>query len=221
MGGFKPLLDIGGKPALFHLLDSIRMAGLDRIIIVTGHGHERIERALAGNDCQLSVLTAYNADYGNGMFSSVKAGIEALRNGDELQAALLFPVDAPLVSAETIAGLIDAHYMHSSILKNQPLSGADSCEKPKASLDFAAFAVTVYKGKNGHPLLIPSEYFGEILDYAGEGGIKAIRNKYADSMIRYETEDEGCVLDMDTPEDYEKLLAHYLSSTEQRQNKWD
>ena len=33
-------------------------------------------------------------------------------------------------------------------------------------------------------------------------------------MLRYEVDDEGCVLDMDTPEDYEKLLSYYGRKTD-------
>jgi CTP:molybdopterin cytidylyltransferase MocA len=70
------------------------------------------------------------------------------------------------------------------------------------------FAVPVFKGKNGHPLLIPHEYFREILSYKGDGGLKAIRSKYDTDMIRFETEDAGCVLDMDTPDDYKMIIEY-------------
>ena len=206
MGEFKPLLDIGGKPALLRLLSAITSAGLSHITVVTGHGHEAIEAALAedngdgsirGTDLLIDksikrsvpliepspLSLVYNKNYKRGMFSSIQAGI---KKATETDAALLFPVDVPLVAAETIRALIAAW------------------EKGGAS----RFAVPSYRGKNGHPLLVPSAYFGAILDYTGEGGLKEIRNRYIAEMLRYETDDEGCVLDMDTPEDYEKLLAY-------------
>jgi len=179
MGYFKPLLDIGGKPALTRLLDSISTAGLSRTCVVTGHGHETVEAALPPG-----CIAVYNADYENGMFSSIQAGIE---KATETDAALLFPVDVPLVAPETIKGLV--------------------AEWEKG--DVSRFAVPEFEGKNGHPLLIPRAYFGAILDYTGEGGLKEIRNRYISEMLRYETNDRGCVLDMDTPEDYNQLLSYY------------
>jgi broad specificity phosphatase PhoE len=93
--------------------------------------------------------------------------------------------------------------------------------QPNASSSLAAngpnalpFAVPVYQGKNGHPLLIPSKYFREILAYEGEGGLKAVRSRYDDALIKVETDDEGCTLDMDTPQDYEKLKAYYFQQND-------
>ena len=203
MGGFKPLLDIGGKPALIRLLNSISSAGLSRITVVTGHGREKIEAALETKGDEPSVLLSptlrtegsspfvlYNENYESGMFSSIQAGIKKATGTD---AALLFPVDVPLVAADTIKDLIAAW------------------EKS----DISRFAVPFFEGKNGHPLLIPGAYYSAILEYTGDGGLKEIRNRHIAEMIRYETDDMGCVLDMDTPEDYNELLSYYRRSTDE------
>lgn len=68
------------------------------------------------------------------------------------------------------------------------------------------FYVPVFEGKKGHPLLIPAAYSEEICSYDGPGGLKAITDRYWDRMIRVPVEDEGCLLDMDTPEGYEEIL---------------
>ena len=205
MGEFKPLLDIGGKPALFRLLDTIRQVdSIMRVIVVTGHGYESISAALREYDGAGEghrVYTIYNKDYKEGMFSSVKAGIRAAGNN-----VLLFPADVPLVAAGTINGLIDAWerlYGSSPSVSAQGDSSYGAARS--ASAGPAPFAVPVFGGRNGHPLLIPRERFKEILAFEGDGGLKAVRGRYDADMIRYVTDDEGCVLDMDTPEDYEKL----------------
>ena len=69
------------------------------------------------------------------------------------------------------------------------------------------FYVPVFEGKKGHPLLIPAVYSGEICRYDDPGGLKAITDRHWDRMVRVPVEDEGCVLDMDTPEGYEEILA--------------
>jgi CTP:molybdopterin cytidylyltransferase MocA len=200
MDGFKPLLDVGGKPALVRLLDTIALAGIENIIVITGHGYEKIE-AIIGVP---TVKIIYNKDYESGMFGSVKTGIKDIMGTDSARpetAALLFPVDVPLVNAHTITGLISAFE------RNQ--TGTGSVRPPnKCFPKRRPFAVPVFEGRNGHPLLIPGDYFEEILAYEGEGGLKGVRSIYDADMIRYDVNDEGCVLDMDTREDYAKLLEY-------------
>ena len=211
MDGFKPLLDIGGRPALFRLLDSILDAGIRNIIIVTGHRHDLLEEAVVRFKSADNLFIAHNAEYESGMFSSVKTGIRftmdlelSLYDGD-LRAALLFPVDVPLVSAETVFDLVRFWERFSS-----PYSEAQSFSDVDA-LDRATepFAIPVHEGRNGHPLLIPRAYFNEILDFSGEGGLKGVRSRHDAEMIRYEVNDPGCVLDMDTPQEYAELKEYY------------
>jgi probable phosphoglycerate mutase len=239
MGGFKPLLEIGGKPALLRLLDSVRAAGLKTIVVVTGHHREVVEDAVrhfqyirpetmedsgcvdradhdddtsrSDNDMSdLRIDFIHNDDYEQGMFTSVKTGIGyAAEKGSA--RVLLFPVDVPLVAPETIRSLLKTYASHicqyNDLTPSQPNTSSPLAASGSSHLPFA---VPVYKGKNGHPLLIPAEYFGEILAYEGEGGLKAVRSRYDGTLIKVETDDEGCTLDMDTPQDYEKLKMYYL-----------
>jgi CTP:molybdopterin cytidylyltransferase MocA len=299
MDGFKPLLDVGGKPAIIRLLDTILEAGLRHIVVVTGFGRELIEEAIdtytrqndiigttdcvksrkrvmqqraqrggkqSGNvgismDCRgvarlamtndvfshclpSSLCMVYNANYESGMFGSVKAGIKGIMETDSLcpeTAALLFPVDVPLVSVRTVTGLISAFErgqtgtadcvksrkrVIASVAKQSRNVGIPmdcrgvarlamtddvflhSLTVPLCPVKRRPFAVPVFEGRNGHPLLIPGGYFEEILAYAGKGGLKGVRSLYDADMIRYDVNDEGCVLDMDTREDYAKLLEY-------------
>jgi probable phosphoglycerate mutase len=214
MGEFKPLLNIGGKPALVRLLDNVRAAGIKTIVVVTGNRREAIDDTVrayqdafapddAGHDISdyeasdFHIDFIHNDNYEQGMFTSVKAGIAyAAEKGSA--RALLFPVDVPLVAPETIRSLRKTY--------SQPHALSHLAANGPSDLPFA---VPVYKGKNGHPLLIPSEYFGEILAYEGEGGLKAVRSRYDETLIKVETDDEGCTLDMDTPQDYEKLKVYF------------
>jgi CTP:molybdopterin cytidylyltransferase MocA len=68
------------------------------------------------------------------------------------------------------------------------------------------------RGATGHPLLVPAAHFEDILLYAGEGGLKAVRDRHASSLLRVETDDRGCVMDMDTPEDYGRVQAVFAAA---------
>ena len=200
MGKFKPLLEVGGKPALFRLLDTIEAAGIKRTFVVTGHDHKKIDKALAGSKYRLS--TIYNTDYKTGMFSSIQAGIRRVAIGD---AVLLFPVDVPLVGVDTIAGLTGA--WERSMLLRKFAPGSDRNVIANAA-KHPPFCLPVYEEKNGHPLLIPREYFQDILTYQGDDGLKGFRAAFDADIIKYQAPDAGCVLDMDTPEDYAAILSH-------------
>ncbi|MDR1797105.1 MAG: nucleotidyltransferase family protein [Clostridiales Family XIII bacterium] len=203
MGAFKPLLEIGGAPALARLLGSVREAGVERAFVVTGHRAGDVARLVADEGAGAPEGGAWRAEavhnpgFEGGMFTSVQAGVRAAaealgarpgaraESDGEASGALLFPVDVPLVSAGTICKV-----------------------KAYAEAHPDRFAQPCFGGRNGHPLFIPAAYFEEILGYAGAGGLKAVRDAHADVLAKIETDDEGCVLDMDTPEDLEALRGY-------------
>jgi len=191
MDGFKALLPLGGRAALLRLLDGIRAPGCGRVIVVTGHRAAEVEAAARAWGGEVTV--AYNPRFSQGMFSTVQVGVlTAVEAGERAAAgALLLPVDVPLVAPATIravamAGLGD---------------GAGT-----------RFAIPRFAGKNGHPLYIPARCYREILAYEGEGGLKAVRDKHKDALAVVETGDEGCVLDMDTREDYARLARYWAEA---------
>ena len=150
---------------------------------------------LAQTLVQYGAAEAYNGDYESGMFSSIQVGLaKAKQSGKD--GYLLLPVDCPLISVSVLRAVMDA------------VPAADAAEQDAATADNPsadAFAVAVFEGKKGHPLYIPKKRIEEILASDGSGGLAAITDKYADSMIRVETGEEGCLLDMDTPEGYEDI----------------
>jgi broad specificity phosphatase PhoE/CTP:molybdopterin cytidylyltransferase MocA len=193
MGDFKPLLDIGGKPAVVVLLRSIIEAGVRNIIVVTGHNSDALEHALQShlpNVLGSAIRTIHNARYADGMFTSIQTGIRATycRETDGL---LLFPVDVPLVPPHVIEDIISAW-------KASPRS----------------FVAPCYRGKKGHPLLIPAQYAREILAHDGTDGLKAITDRYDDRLIRLETMEEAVVMDMNTQESYAELLRYRQHRTD-------
>lgn len=187
MKRFKPLLKIGETTAVQKLIHSVKDAGIGRIVIVTGYSRELLQPVLDSEGC----IEAYNADYDSGMFSSIKTGISKARElYPDAAGYLVMPVDCPLISGETVRTVAE-HAGHDS-------GGED-------------FFVPVFEGKKGHPLFVPKFYAEEICSYGGTGGLKAVTDKYWDRMVRIPVSDEGCLLDMDTPEGYSELLDFYRS----------
>lgn len=179
MQAFKPLLPVGEMTAIERSIAALKGAGVRNIAVVTGHNRERLQPVIskAGN-----IIEAYNEEYAKGMFSSIKTGLAAVReNFADAKGVFLMPVDCPLISSNVLKTLMN-------------------------SIDTANFFhVPIFEGKKGHPLMIPASYIDEICGYDGNGGLKAITDKYWNRMIRVPVSEEGCLLDMDTPEGYEEI----------------
>lgn len=192
MGAFKPLLPIGDMTAVERVSDALKKAGVHNIIGVTGFQREQLSPIFSTE----GISEAYNQDFEQGMFTSIKAGIRAALNGrsadtpslSSIDGFLLMLVDCPLVPPEVLELIIEKHR-----------------ENPDA------FIVPCYRGKNGHPLFIPALYTDEILAYDGENGLKEIRNRHNEKLIRLEVDTEAVLLDMDTREGYEEVLEYYNS----------
>ncbi|HWQ77661.1 MAG TPA: histidine phosphatase family protein [Anaerovoracaceae bacterium] len=183
MGAFKPLLQIGDMTAVERVSAALKKAGVNKIIGVTGFLRRRLVPVFASE----GIIEAYNPDFEQGMFTSIKTGLRTAVTGSEApEGFFLMPVDCPLVPPVVIRQIAEKH-------KEDP----------------EAFIVPCFRGKKGHPLFIPVKYTEEILSYGGEGGLKAVTDRHEDRLIRLEVGTEAVVLDMDTRSGYEEVLEYY------------
>lgn len=178
MGEFKPLLPFGGRTVLGHVVANLREAGVRHIHVVTGCRADLLSPELAA----LGVREVYNPNFARGMFTSVQAGVASLPAA--IEGFLLLPVDVPLVRASTFQRVMRV---------------ADSSS--------AAVLHPVFRGERGHPPFIRRTLFGEILRSNGEGGLRAILARHGHEAASVAVFDRGCLLDMDCPEDYRRLLG--------------
>lgn len=174
---FKPLLPLGNATMVERVISNFRRAGIDDISVVTGHRADELRPVLAS----LSVRCAHNAYYDEGMFSSVIAGLQALRR--ETTAFFLTPVDIPLVKSHTIRLLYRAY------------------RSTKADIVYP-----VFQGQRGHPPLISTKLIPEILASRQTGGLRAVLRRHEGKATIMEVLDEGILLDADTPADYQRTV---------------
>ena len=123
----------------------------------------------------------FNSEFEKGMFTSIQSGAAAMP--PETDGFFIMPVDCPLITEAVLTSLM-------------------------RQFEPDKFAVPCYRGKKGHPLLVPRCYLREIADHHGEGGLKAITDRDYSKMKRIETGHEGVVMDMDTPGAYEEIKAY-------------
>jgi molybdenum cofactor cytidylyltransferase len=129
----------------------------------------------------LPVRTIVNGDSGSDMAASVRLGLRAV---DPASTAVLICLsDHPLVSAGTIAAIAGTH---------------------RASSD--SIIIPTYHGRRGHPTLFPRPVIEDI--FRGTT-LRQVIAAHADKVRLAEVGDEGVVLDLDTPEDYERMKGRF------------
>jgi molybdenum cofactor cytidylyltransferase len=182
MGTPKALLDLDGQPLIARLIETVRLAlPLSRIIVVTGHNPQQVRDAcLSTADRNLSFV--HNANYERGeMLSSVKTGVSAVR--DEWEGFFLMLLDQPLVRVSTLTELAKSWL----------------AERPD-------IVIPTHAKKRGHPLLIASRCVCSIVSLPGDATLREFVAQHASTTRAVEVDDPGVVSDVDTPDDYERIL---------------
>ncbi|MGD9474449.1 MAG: DVU_1551 family NTP transferase, partial [Eubacteriaceae bacterium] len=180
MGQLKALLEIGGQKTISRLVRAGLLAGLSETVVVTGYKSQEVEEALKYQ----RIKCVYNEAYDEGMFSSIKKGLQVINPLN--QGFFILPVDYALANGRLLSDLIELFEAQAE-----------------------AFVVPTFMGKKGHPPLFPMSFRQEILESVAPGGLKAVTKKYQTQMIKMPTHFEGAVFDMDNPEDYQQAQAIY------------
>jgi molybdenum cofactor cytidylyltransferase len=103
-GSPKALAELEGKPILEHVLDAVREAGIDEIVVVLGHAGDEIQQGIEWLDERL----VRNPDPRE-LSSSLQIGLDALDQSDPpVQAAVLVLGDQPRTRPSVIRALIAA-----------------------------------------------------------------------------------------------------------------
>lgn len=98
IGGFKPLMELGGQSLISRCAGLFRRAGIDNIVLVTGHRRQEVEVEAA----KLGLTCIHNPDYDRGMYSSVCTAAAHLTT---VNSFFVLPVDIPLIRPATITSL--------------------------------------------------------------------------------------------------------------------
>ena len=103
MREFKPMLFVGEMSMIHRIIHTLKTAGVENIIVVTGYQAEKLKKHVQS----LGVSCVYNAAYANTqMYDSLKIGLRVLPDG--LERVLIMPADVPLVCVQTVRELLNA-----------------------------------------------------------------------------------------------------------------
>jgi alpha-ribazole phosphatase len=177
MGAFKPLAPLGTSTLIEEAVTRFLKAGIADVRVVVGQRADEITPVLD----RLGVRWILNADYHQGMFSSILAGVRSFEA--DIDCFFVLPGDIPLVKPETIRALLNA------------------CNRDDPKIVYPRF-----NGQRGHPPLIPAAYLREDLPSDYTGGLRAILARYEHNAMDMDVADENILLDCDTQSDYRALL---------------
>lgn len=108
----KVLHPVAGKPMLEHVLDSASQLNPGRIIVVVGHGAERVRSAYEGRDDLSFALQQPQRGTGH----AVQQAVELLQEDGNDDVTLVLYGDVPLVQPETLRRLLDARGKGAAVL---------------------------------------------------------------------------------------------------------
>jgi molybdenum cofactor cytidylyltransferase len=127
----------------------------------------------------MKVELVHNPDWSEGQSASLRAGLRALPAG--VGAVVFLLADQPQVPASVIAALLEAH-----------------------AVDLPPLVAPLVDGQRANPVLFDRRIFPDLMALQGDVGGRALFAKYPITWVPWH--DPGLLLDVDTPEDYQKLL---------------
>ena len=127
----------------------------------------------------LRVQIARNPDWQSGQASSVRTGIQALP--DQTGAAIFFVSDQPQVTHRILAAEMERHRTTQ-----------------------AAIVAPMIDGKRANPVLFDRSAFEALSLITGDAGGRQVFSRFAVSWLEWN--DTDLLLDVDTPQDYQRLL---------------
>lgn len=173
MGGPNKLTaSVNGKPLVRIAVEAALASRAGATTVVTGHDADAVAAALAG----LPVTLIHNADYADGMSTSLRAGIAAVPA--EADGAVVLLGDMPAIDAAAIERVIAAF---------APGEGAD-------------IVVATAAGQQRNPVLWSRRFFAQLMAQQGDKGGREVIAANPAVAVTVELGSPAAA-DIDTPED--------------------
>jgi molybdenum cofactor cytidylyltransferase len=178
MGQPKMLLPWGHTSVMGQVIETMKRAGVENILVITGGAREEVEKIVA----RYAVGSRQNADYSKGeMLSSLQTGLAALRDNASVAAALICLGDQPQVQEGSVRAV------------------AEAFEAGKTNL-----VVPSYQMRRGHPWLVARPLWEEILAMSPTESPREFLNRHAGEIEYVNVDNPSILADLDTLDDYLK-----------------
>jgi len=184
MGQAKASLPLGqmGETVLSRVVGTLVKGGVPEIVVVAGAHIDAVRAAMPRQETRARVIE--NMGWQRGQLSSLVTGLDAI-DTPLIEAALVMLVDVPLVHASTVAAVIEA-WRRTRAPIVRPAEGE----------------------RHGHPVIFDRSVFADLRSADLNTGAKAVFALHRDRIVNVEVNDSGAFEDIDTPEDYERIVGN-------------
>lgn len=165
-----------GKTLLQHAVNAAIGLGSGPVVLVLG-----ADTSADMPELDSKMITVHNADWQQGMSTSIRAGITQLQKTAGISGAIIMLCDQPFANAELLKNILQK--------KNDTGKGIVAC---------------AYNNTLGVPVYFARGYFTHLLALQGHEGAKKLISAYADDTAAVNFEQGG--VDIDTMDDYERLV---------------
>ncbi len=178
MGQPKALLTLKGKTFLTTIINNLSEAEFNPVVVVLGNNYGVVKANLSVTD---EIVLLKNPNPADGQLSSLQYAIKNLP--PDCCGLVQALVDHPRVASSTY----DLIYKYSQ----------KSSDK---------IIIPAFKKRRGHPVYFGKNYFSDLLNAPLSCGARYVVEKYSEQVQTFEVEDEGVIIDIDTPEEYRASL---------------
>ncbi|HEY3597564.1 MAG TPA: nucleotidyltransferase family protein [Paraburkholderia sp.] len=183
-GQHKLLLPVDGEPAVRRTVRALAAARPQEIVVVTGFNGRAVVAALDGIE---EVRFQSNPRYAQGQMTSVAAGVAAL--SVPCNVVMVCLADQVLLETADYRDLIDAF----------------------ATMPRGSMLVPMFGGQRGNPVAFAASYAAEVISGHVNPGCRKLIAEHPDEVFLYEAKHDRFNTDMDTPEDYARILQRLAS----------
>lgn len=173
-GRAKGLIQIEGEPLIQRNLRVLREAGVDELVVVTGHYRSQLTTWLES----ATVVEVTQPLETHTQVDSLRLGVAGL--SENIDAVMVLPVDMPALTRQDLVALIGA-YKHAD--------------------DGIEFVGPMVGKRPGNPVLFSRRIATQILQGEGDFGSGAWRHHQPDWLLEWQTDNLHYVADIDSPED--------------------
>jgi len=181
MGKPKLLLPFGESTIIGTVVNNTIQSKADKTLVVLGSDEDKVIEKID----DLPVKITVNTNFREGMLSSIQWGFESLP--EKTRAVLVVLGDQPSISSSVINKIIDGY--------NQTEKG---------------IVLPVYNKKRGHPVLIDMKYRDEVKQLSSDIGMHELIHNHAEDVLEVEVGTQRILNDIDTVEDYNKEIEHWM-----------
>jgi molybdenum cofactor cytidylyltransferase len=154
----------------------------DLVIVVAGSNAEELRPTVDS----LGAFLVVNPEPERGQFSSLQVGLQDILNRGR-DSAILTPVDRPAPELATVSYLRDQFLLRIN--------------------EGAWGVIPSFQGKHGHPIFLTRELIGAFLSAPSTSNARDVQHQHQDRLVYAEVNDPLVAANINTPEDYQKLIG--------------